>query len=320
MAKSRHDLLFADDSRQDDPLQTFLGSRWARVGTFAATAALLAARLGGVAHAAEHPFGGNGSDHFAAYDPGADQPGWYDVADNKGGKSDGDKKAEPPKQENKPQPAARNDDKKEQPKAQPAAQPAAARNDGPRNDGGKKAEEPRKVEAPKGGDRPDAQPSTGESTHGKSHSNPDGGGVDKPFPADGQKAGSQGPNHFDGNDGAGQDKRIDGSCDDNNGRACDVQARKAEPKQEPAERPARVHAPPVVVAPIVTLPSRPAPDVAVGTTAPAGTCVCTDEGQVRGEGAGRRQGRRAGQGPAADPRRRQEPRQDGRQGQGRGAR
>src|SRR5438552_2007888 len=98
MAKSQKTQLIPDVNSQDDPLQTFLASHWTRVGAVAASAALLAARLGGVAHAAEHSFGDDGADHFATYDPGADQPSWYDVADNKGGKSDGPKKAEPPRQ------------------------------------------------------------------------------------------------------------------------------------------------------------------------------------------------------------------------------
>src|SRR5947207_14627067 len=107
MAKSQTDQLISDQSFEDDPLQAFLVSRWARIGTVAATAALLAARLGGVAHAAEHSFGEEGSTQFAAYDPGADQPSWYDVADNKGGKGgDGGKKAEAPRQESKPAPRA----------------------------------------------------------------------------------------------------------------------------------------------------------------------------------------------------------------------
>lgn len=54
-------------------------------------------------------------------------------------------------------------------------------------------------------------------TMGNSHSNPDGGGVDKPYPAGGQGAATQGPDYYDGNNGCGQDKRIDGGGDDNNG-------------------------------------------------------------------------------------------------------
>jgi hypothetical protein len=53
-----------------------------------------------------------------------------------------------------------------------------------------------------------------ENTQGKSHSNPDGGGVDKPFPADGQPAKSQGKGDHDGNNGSGND---DDCSDDNNG-------------------------------------------------------------------------------------------------------
>lgn len=53
------------------------------------------------------------------------------------------------------------------------------------------------------------------STQGRSGSNPDGGGVDKPFPANGQNARSQGTSDFDGNNGCGND---DDRSDDNNGR------------------------------------------------------------------------------------------------------
>jgi hypothetical protein len=58
---------------------------------------------------------------------------------------------------------------------------------------------------------------------GKSYSNPDGGGVDKPYAADDQAAESQGPDYYDGNNGCGQDKKADlapdagGGYDDNNG-------------------------------------------------------------------------------------------------------
>src|SRR5688572_23367272 len=56
------------------------------------------------------------------------------------------------------------------------------------------------------------------NVQGNSHSNPDGGGVDKPFAAGGQSAGTQGSSFHDGNNGCGQDKRFDGGGDDNNGR------------------------------------------------------------------------------------------------------
>ncbi|MEO7803187.1 MAG: LPXTG cell wall anchor domain-containing protein [Actinomycetota bacterium] len=51
-------------------------------------------------------------------------------------------------------------------------------------------------------------------TQGGSESNPDGGGVDKPYPADGQPARSQGESDWDGNNGCGND---DDREDDNNG-------------------------------------------------------------------------------------------------------
>src|SRR6266576_15783 len=51
-------------------------------------------------------------------------------------------------------------------------------------------------------------------TQGHSMSNPDGGGVDKPYAADAQPAMSQGTSDFDGNNGCGND---DDRADDNNG-------------------------------------------------------------------------------------------------------
>ena len=63
----------------------------------------------------------------------------------------------------------------------------------------------------------------GSGTQGKSSSNPDGAGVDKPYAADGQAAGSQGDSYavgdvnnddYDGNNGCGNDTDF---ADDNNG-------------------------------------------------------------------------------------------------------
>ena len=61
-------------------------------------------------------------------------------------------------------------------------------------------------------------------TMGKSGSNPDGGGLDKPVTGTrAQGGGTQGPAYFDGNNGCGQDRRQDiapdpqGGYDDNNG-------------------------------------------------------------------------------------------------------
>jgi hypothetical protein len=51
-------------------------------------------------------------------------------------------------------------------------------------------------------------------TQGASQSNPDGGGVDKPYAAAGQEARSQGSSDWDGNNGCGND---DDREDDNNG-------------------------------------------------------------------------------------------------------
>lgn len=53
-----------------------------------------------------------------------------------------------------------------------------------------------------------------DKTGGKSGSNPDGAGVDKPYPAAGQDARSQGKRDFDGNNGCGNDADR---ADDNNG-------------------------------------------------------------------------------------------------------
>ena len=70
---------------------------------------------------------------------------------------------------------------------------------------------------------PTPTPKSNGGFQGNSHSNPDGGGVDKPYPADGQPSMSQGPTYFDGNNGCGQDKKYDaapdvqGGYDDNNG-------------------------------------------------------------------------------------------------------
>src|SRR2546426_1312823 len=61
-------------------------------------------------------------------------------------------------------------------------------------------------------------------TMGKSGSNPDGGGLDKPVTGtSAQGGGTQGPAYFDGNNGCGKDRRQDiapdqqGGFDDNNG-------------------------------------------------------------------------------------------------------
>src|SRR5439155_24848388 len=133
------------------------------------------------------------------------------------------------KQESKPPPAAPPPAPAKQ-ESKPAAPPAPAPAANPPS-AGKKAEEPKKVEPPKQESGSNtAGAATTDNTRGKSKSNPDGGGVDKPYPADGQPAGSQGGTYLDGNNGAGQDKRIDGDCDDNKGKACEVAAKNAERK------------------------------------------------------------------------------------------
>ncbi|MEA3076364.1 MAG: hypothetical protein QOF60_1272 [Actinomycetota bacterium] len=64
------------------------------------------------------------------------------------------------------------------------------------------------------GDRHDGGSGSGGRTQGSSRSNPDGGGVDKPYPAAGQDARTQGSSDWDGNNGCGND---DDRADDNNG-------------------------------------------------------------------------------------------------------
>lgn len=79
-------------------------------------------------------------------------------------------------------------------------------------------------------------------TQGKSESNPDGGGVDKPYPADGQPARSQGSGDFDGNNGCGNDRDFE---DDNNGNCGNRRGRPADerPKPQPEKRPTETDAP-----------------------------------------------------------------------------
>ena len=137
MAKKTRPLI-ADRQIEHDPLQEFVASRWSRIGVAAAGAALLAARLGGIAHAYDH--GGDQAfqpDSMAGYDPGYDSPQWIQVDDkghgggakgggghddgghgNGGGKASGGghddggaKAASAPKGESKPAPAAKNDNK-----------------------------------------------------------------------------------------------------------------------------------------------------------------------------------------------------------------
>lgn len=61
----------------------------------------------------------------------------------------------------------------------------------------------------------DRNPEPGNSyPQGKSNSNPDGNGVDKPYPVDGRPPQSQGSGDFDGNNGCGNDNDF---SDDNNG-------------------------------------------------------------------------------------------------------
>lgn len=88
------------------------------------------------------------------------------------------------------------------------------------------ADQPNKTPIPAPTDIVDTQPSDHPSgkdrnvepgnsgTQGKSESNPDGNGVDKPYPADKQPARSQGRNDNDGNNGCGNDNDF---SDDNNG-------------------------------------------------------------------------------------------------------
>ena len=65
---------------------------------------------------------------------------------------------------------------------------------------------------PSGKDRNDERGAS--SPQGASRSNPDGGGIDKPFAVGSLVAGSQGRGDFDGNNGCGNDNDF---ADDNNG-------------------------------------------------------------------------------------------------------
>ena len=69
-----------------------------------------------------------------------------------------------------------------------------------------------KSDHPSGKDRNDERGSS--FPQGNSRSNPDGGGLDKPFGVDSKLAGSQGRGDFDGNNGCGNDNDF---ADDNNG-------------------------------------------------------------------------------------------------------
>jgi hypothetical protein len=265
MAK-RTQPLIADRQLESDPLQEFLASRWSRVGIAAASAALVAARLGGVAFAYEHSADGSQPyqpDSMAGYDPGYDAPQWIQVDDKKGGKG-GDSKPAPAAKgggDNHQAPAAKGGDNKPAPAAKGGDnKPAPAAKADAKSGGQAQKAEPMKVEAPKGeehsgggqaAEQPKHEPKAQEGgsfaqtssngnhnqasgplpggTMGKSHSNPDGGGVDKPYPADGQAAGSQANTGFqDGNNGCGQDKHIDGGGDDNNGW-CGAKPKPAKP-------------------------------------------------------------------------------------------
>ncbi|HVM08981.1 MAG TPA: hypothetical protein VM345_10980 [Acidimicrobiales bacterium] len=69
----------------------------------------------------------------------------------------------------------------------------------------------------------------GSGTQGRSESNPDGGGVDKPYAAAGQPAESQGDGDYDGNNGCGNDADF---ADDNNGNCGGL--KKGHSKEKPA--------------------------------------------------------------------------------------
>ena len=123
--------------------------------------------------------------------------------------------------------AKKDDDKKDAPKPQAASQ-TSTQSQAPKQDDKKDDKpaqsQPAKQDDKKSGDLPGG-------TMGKSGSNPDGGGVDKPYDAAGQKANTQTKvadtsTHSDGNNGCGQDKKLDAAresdtrhlgFDDNNG-------------------------------------------------------------------------------------------------------
>ena len=83
---------------------------------------------------------------------------------------------------------------------------------------------------PSGKDRNDERGAS--FPQGASRSNPDGGGVDKPFAVGSLAAGSQGRGDFDGNNGCGNDNDF---ADDNNGKCLgrQVSAAQQEQKHEP---------------------------------------------------------------------------------------
>lgn len=267
MAK-RTQPLIADRHLEHDPLQEFLASRWSRIGIATAGAALVAARLGGVAFAyehgaADHPYQ---PDSMAGYDPGYDSPQWVQVDDKgKGGHDNGGSKAAPaPKHDDKPAPAPKAQENKSapQPKAESKPAPAPQNVEPPKHEEQPKAQEQPKHEAKV--EQRQAESSSGTlpgGTMGKSHSNPDGGGVDKPYAVADQAAGSQANTGFqDGNNGCGQDKHIDGGGDDNNGWC--------------GAKPKPAHTPKVVFSPVVPTATTG------GSTGAVNPCLCDTSAQI----------------------------------------
>jgi hypothetical protein len=187
-------------SRTDgaDAIQTFLSSRWTRVGAAATGAALLATLITGAVAAYDDraasrwTAAGEGGAH-AAYS-------WNATDDDKGsGKA------------NQPRPDDKKDDRSDNGN-KPANPPSAS--EGSTNNAERErdtAPEPpkREPQTSKANDPPK------ENTQGKSGSNPDGGGYDKPpslIPPGGT---TQGDEDRDGNNGSGNDEDC---SDDNNGR------------------------------------------------------------------------------------------------------
>jgi hypothetical protein len=87
--------------------------------------------------------------------------------------------------------------------------------------------------APGGADR--ETEAGGSGTQGRSDSNPDGEGVDKPYAAAGQGAESQGESDYDGNNGCGNDTDF---ADDNNGNCGGLKKGHDKPKPGDDEPPA----------------------------------------------------------------------------------
>ena len=219
-------------SLKQDPIREFLASyanRWSRVGVATVGAAVIAAQLTAVGFAYEVKINGdhsNGDIPMIASTFDSDGQRWIEVAESdKNNKAAApkaeEKKAEPAKAEptkaSEPATAAAPTPKAEEKKGGGDNKPAPAQSSGS-GSGATSSGSTGGGNKPSGGTTTTTAGTLPGGTMGRSGSNPDGGGVDKPYSADGQTAGSQPNTGFqDGNNGCGQDKRLDGGGDDNNG-------------------------------------------------------------------------------------------------------